>query len=363
MSCSATFTTQCVTDLIGRSARQTLSTKLGCKLNIARNRARWDLKNDKAMAQAVRHARIPLCISDPCLPDNPIVFANSAFLDLTGYCEDEVIGKNCRILQGQDTTEESIDSVRCAIEAQRVETVEILNYRKDGSSFVNALQIGPILDDDGKLVFYFGSQLDVTAKRDAERRSRQLADDELVHRLRNIVNVMNVVIRMTAREEQDAKVLGSIVAERLRILSDAHFQTINRPHDQNLSLRELAQTILLAYSPKSAQQFNLDGPDLILPMHLLSCISLSLHELATNSVKYGALGVEEGKVNVDWVVQAVGENSKLEFRWCETDGPSVAKPERQSGSKIVNDLIAAVGGSIELHWKETGLIVEAEFPL
>ena len=253
--------------------------------------------------------------------------------------------------------------MRCAIEAQRVETVEILNYRKDGSSFVNALQIGPILDDDGKLVFYFGSQLDVTAKRDAERRSRQLADDELVHRLRNIVNVMNVVIRMTAREEQDAKVLGSIVAERLRILSDAHFQTINRPHDQNLSLRELAQTILLAYSPKSAQQFNLDGPDLILPMHLLSCISLSLHELATNSVKYGALGVEEGKVNVDWVVQAVGENSKLEFRWCETDGPSVAKPERQSGSKIVNDLIAAVGGSIELHWKETGLIVEAEFPL
>lgn len=336
---------------------------LECNVNISGSGARWDLKNDKAMAEAIRHARIPLCISDPNLPDNPIVFANSAFFDLTGYPEPEVIGKNCRFLQGESTTAGSIDAVREAVQAKRVETVEILNYRKDGSKFVNALQIGPIFDDDGHLVFYFGSQLDVTAKRDAERRARKLADEELVHRLRNIVNVMNVVIRMTAQEEKDANVLGTLMSERLRTLSDAHFQTINRPDHQNVSLSELAQTILLAYSPKGAQQFNIEGPDLALPRHLLSCIALGLHELATNSVKHGALGVAVGKVNFDWTVQTDGEGRKLTFFWREINGPKVVKPDRRSGSKIVSDLITAVGGTIELSWEETGLIVTANFTL
>jgi len=332
-------------------------------MNVAKGQAKWDLKNDKAMAEAIRHARLPLCISDPNLPDNPIVFANSAFLTLTGYTEEEVIGVNCRFLQGESTTEKSTDAVREVLRERRVETIEILNYRKDGSSFVNALQIGPIFDDDGNLIFYFGSQLDVTARRDAENEARKLADDELVHRLRNIVNVMGVVIRMTLREEKDVDVLGSLVTERLRTLSDAHFQTINWPDDQNLSLRELASTILFAYALKGEEQFDLEGPELVLPTQLLSCIALSLHELATNSVKHGALGAEAGKVSINWTVQDAGDIRRLKFHWRETGGPTVFEPERRSGSKIVHDLIAVVGGSIKLSWEKPGLLVEAQFPL
>ena len=332
-------------------------------MNVSGRRARWDRNNDNAMAQAVKHVRIPLCISDPNLHDNPIVFANSAFLSLTGYDEDEITGKNCRSLQGRDTAKESVDEVRFAIESQTVETVEILNYRKDGTSFLNALQIGPILDDDGKLVFYFGSQLDVTAKRDAENQARKLADDELVHRLRNIVNVMSVVIKMTAREERDASKLGAIVAERLRALSDAHFQTINRPDDQHLSMGELAESILSAYSLKGPDQFNLSGPELTLPKRLVSCIALGLHELATNAVKHGALGAEAGKFYLDWLVQTVGEERRLLINWRETGGPKVVKSERRSGSKIVNDLIAVVGGTMDFSWKEAGLVVTVDFPL
>ncbi|MCX7568206.1 PAS domain-containing protein [Sulfitobacter sp. F26169L] len=332
-------------------------------VNVTKYHARWDLKNDQAMAEAIRHARIPLCISDPNLPDNPIVYANLAFCELTGYAEAEVIGKNCRFLQGDATTADSIKAVRAAIDEKKVEIVEIVNYRKDGSSFVNALQIGPIFDDNGDLAFYFGSQLDVTAKRDAERRLRKLADDELVHRLRNIVNVMNVVIRMTAREEKDSDAFGTLVSERLQALSDAHFQTINRPDDHNLSLSDLARTILLAYSPNGAQQFNIDGPDLTLPTHLLSCIALSLHELATNSVKHGALGVETGKVEFDWEIQTAENEHRLRFFWRETGGPEVMKPERRSGSKIVNDLIRSEGGSINFSWEKTGLIVATDLIL
>lgn len=212
-------------------------------------------------------------------------------------------------------------------------------------------------------MFYFGSQLDVTAKRDAERHARKLANDELVHRLRNIVNVMSVVIKMTAREERDASKLGAIVAERLRALSDAHFQTINCPDDQHLSMAELAQSILLAYSPKGPDQLNLSGPEVSLPKRLVSCIALGLHELATNAVKHGALGAEAGKVHLDWAVQTVGGDRKLLINWREAGGPKVVKSERRSGSKIVSDLIAAVGGTMDLSWKEAGLSVTAVFPL
>lgn len=333
-------------------------------MNVANGRARWDLNNDKAIAEAVRHARIPLCISDPNLPDNPIVFANAAFLELTGYSEAEVVGRNCRFLQGPETTRESVEAVRNAILAQKVETVEIINYRADGSRFDNALQIGPILDDAGNLVFIFGSQLDVTQKRQQQERARKLANEELVHRLRNIVNVMSVVIKMSAREEQDTKTLGALVIQRLQALSDAHFKAITQPVDVGVELGELAQGILAAYAPKGPEQFALQGPQVALQGHLLSCMSLGLHEFATNSVKHGALGAETGKVTLDWSVESGEDGARhLVLHWAESGGPKVVQPERRSGSKIVNDLFVAVGGTITLDWAETGLLARVSFPL
>ena len=330
---------------------------------ITRHSFRCDGGTENAIVQAVQHARLPLCISDPNKPDNPIVYTNSAFLDLTGYTEDEVIGRNCRFLQGDGTTEESLAAVRRAIRTRSVETVEILNYRKDGSSFINALQIGPVFDDGGNLQFYFGSQLDVTEKREAERQARELADFELIHRLRNIVNVMEVVIKMTAREENDSKIAGSIASERLRALSNSHFKTINQPDAQDVSMMEVAQSILLAYAPKGSSHLSLDGPEINVPRHLLSCMTLVLHELATNSVKHGSLGANTGRVKLAWDIQVNGDIVVLGLTWLELGGPKVTKPERSSGSRIISDLVTAVGGSINMEWAEPGLVAKANFPL
>lgn len=333
-------------------------------MNVVTSRVRWGLDNDKAIAEAVRHARIPLCISDPNLPDNPIVFANAAFLELTGYGESDVIGRNCRFLQGPETTRESVQAVRDAMESCRVETVEIINYRADGTRFDNALQIGPILDDDGNVVFIFGSQLDVTEKRRQEEQARALANEELIHRLRNIVNVMSVVIKMSAREEQDSKTLGALVIQRLQALSDAHFRAITQPVDMGVDLGELAEGILAAYAPKGPVQFELQGAQVALKGHLLSCMSLGLHEFATNSVKHGALGAETGKVTLTWAVEDGADGMPaLVLHWAESGGPKVVQPERRSGSKIVNDLFVAVGGTITLDWAETGLLARVIVPL
>lgn len=326
-------------------------------------KTRWNFENDTAIAEAVRFARIPLCISDPNLPDNPIVFANQAFMDLTGYAEADVIGQNCRFLQGSGMTEQSKQLVRDAIIGHRVETIEIVNYRKDGSAFVNALQIGPISDDAGKLIYFFGSQLDVSEKRDAQERARALAEQELIHRLRNIVNVMAVVIEMTAREVADPKVMSGIVVERLRALSDAHLQTINRPDESDVQLSEIIRKILMAYAPKGAKQFALEGEAVLLPKQLLSCIALGLHEFSTNSVKYGALGSDTGHVSIAWRVASDTGSDDLLLTWREIDGPKVATPTRQGGSQIVKDLIESVGGTLEMTFDEDGLIVNATFPL
>jgi PAS domain S-box-containing protein len=113
-------------------------------------------------AAAVRATRMPMIVTDPRQFDNPIVFANDAFLKLTGYTRLEVTGRNCRFLQGPDTDPAAITRLREAIRAESDIRVDLLNYRKDGSTFHNALFVGPVRDSEGRVVYFFASQLDVS---------------------------------------------------------------------------------------------------------------------------------------------------------------------------------------------------------
>tara|TARA_R110002049_G_scaffold44333_5_gene130117 strand:+ start:174794 stop:175798 length:1005 start_codon:yes stop_codon:yes gene_type:complete len=316
---------------------------------------------DDILGKAVRHARLPLCITDPKKPDNPIVYANAAFTELTGYSAEEIVGKNCRFLQGADTSPESVDTVRRIIADGRVDTVEILNYRKDGSPFLNALQIGPITDGNGKLAYFFGSQLDISARRQKEKETRDLADSELLHRLRNIVNVMTAMVRMTAREESNPKVFAEKVIERLSALGQAHFDTIGHLGDKDVQFSALVRPILRAYTPGGEDQIILGGFDPAVPRAMVSPLTLALHELATNAVKHGALGRTEGQVILHVSLQKAF--SELHIVWREKDGPKVVVPERSSGSKIIQSLTKAAGGALTYDWHPEGLIATAKFPL
>lgn len=119
-----------------------------------------------------------ITISDPSQPDNPIIYANSGFERLTGYSVDDVLGKNCRFLQGPDTDPETVDQIREAIRTQSAVSVELLNYRKDGSTFWNRLSITPVRDEASNTTHFIGIQSDVTARREAEHGLRE-ANDEL----------------------------------------------------------------------------------------------------------------------------------------------------------------------------------------
>ncbi len=207
---------------------------------------------------AVQTTRMPMCVTDPHRPDNPIIFVNKAFRDMTGYSDEELLGTNCRFLQGPDTDPETVASVREAIGAEREISTEILNYRKDGSTFWNALFISPIYDADGRLVYHFASQLDVSRRRDAEDALRQSQKMEalgqltggIAHDFNNLLQVMSGYLELIELGADQ----GPVDPERLK-------RNVGRARDAATQAGTLTQQ-LLAFSRKQKLEgrvVNLNG--------------------------------------------------------------------------------------------------------
>ncbi|WP_312485797.1 response regulator [Massilia timonae] len=148
---------------------------------------------------AVEMTRMPMLITDPRQEDNPIVFANGAFVDLTGYPIEQILGRNCRFLQGPDTDRATVAELRRAVEEQRAVAVDLLNYKADGTPFWNALFFGPIFDQEGKLLYFFASQMDITERRNNQESWLQAQKMEAIgqlsagmaHDFNNLLQVIN----------------------------------------------------------------------------------------------------------------------------------------------------------------------------
>lgn len=166
---------------------------------------------------AVETTRMPMTVTDPNRDDNPIIFANNAFLEMTGYAIEELIGRNCRFLQGPETDRSVVKAVGEAVAAREEISVELINYRKDGSSFWNALFISPVYSDDGRLTYFFASQLDISRRRDAEEALRHAQKMEalgqltggIAHDFNNLLQVMvgyiDIIQRASTRPNPDAE--------------------------------------------------------------------------------------------------------------------------------------------------------------
>jgi PAS domain S-box-containing protein len=124
-----------------------------------------DVGNDP-FAAAVRATRMPMIITNPRLPDNPVVYANDSFCRLTGYTRGEILGRNCRFLQGPATDPAAIARIRHAVANCQPVELDIRNHRKDGEVFWNRLLMAPVRDAAGELAYFFASQVDVTLERE-----------------------------------------------------------------------------------------------------------------------------------------------------------------------------------------------------
>ena len=101
-------------------------------------------------------------LSDPDLPDCPLVYVNRVFQEMSGYSQDEMIGRNCRFLQGADHDQPELDTLRAAIREHQACTVTLRNYRKNGELFLNRLSIRPLVDRDNRVIYYLGIQYDLS---------------------------------------------------------------------------------------------------------------------------------------------------------------------------------------------------------
>lgn len=158
---------------------------------------------------AIAPSPIATVITDPRLPDNPIVAVNQAFCELTGYPEEEVLGRNCRFLAGPETEPWRTEEIRAAIAERRPCLTELLNYRADGSVFRNAVMIAPLFDEAGQLEYFLGSQMEVIEGAD---------EPELVRRQRAIALVKELSPRqLQILQEMAAGYRNKQIAWRLQL--------------------------------------------------------------------------------------------------------------------------------------------------
>lgn len=135
----------------------------------------------RLLDRAVAASSGGIVITDPNLPDNPIIYVNPAFERITGYSRQEVVGRNCRFLQREDRGQAELEVLRQALAERRDCRVVLRNYRRDGRMFWNELYVSPVYDEDGRLVNFIGVQNDITErKRMEEERNLLLAREQLV---------------------------------------------------------------------------------------------------------------------------------------------------------------------------------------
>jgi PAS domain S-box-containing protein len=119
--------------------------------------------------RAIEEAPVGISITDPSQDDNPIIYVNQGFEEMTGYSREDILGQNCRFLQGEQTGAEHVAEIRQGIDDEEPVSVELRNYRKDGAEFWNHLEIAPVEDESGAVTNYVGFQQDVTDRKERER--------------------------------------------------------------------------------------------------------------------------------------------------------------------------------------------------
>ena len=343
------------------------------------------------LSAAVLAAPTGIVVCDPNLPDCPVIYANPAFYRITGYSEEEVIGRNCRFLQGPGTNPRHIKALREAIENGEAINVEIVNHRKDGSRFVNELHLSPIFGDDGEVRYIFGIQHDVTAReqfaRDAERarRAAERANAEksdflafMSHEIRTPMNgvmgTISLLLDTTLDAEQHAyaetarrcgELLLATVNEMLDLsrIEAGHLAIEEEVFDLAAPVAEVLDLLAPAVAEKGIRLSASIDP--LLPARVIGDarrLRQVLLNLADNAVKFTAVGgvgirVEraEAQGQVRFVVADTGigmppeVQARLFGRFAQ-GGPETARRYGGSGLglMICKRLVGLMGGRIVL---------------
>ncbi len=193
-----------------------------------------DSNDRKALLRSIRLSPIASIVTDARAADNPIIAANVHFERLSGYSEAELIGRNCRILAGRDTDPAQSAALGRAIASASPQVVELVNYRKDGNSFLNAVMVAPVLGEDGRPDYFFGSQMEV------RREHAGLTGLQARERIATLTPRQQMVLRLMAQGLRNRQ-----IAERMS-LSEKTIKMHRGALVMRLGVSTAAQAIRLA---------------------------------------------------------------------------------------------------------------------
>ena len=341
-------------------------------------------------AAAIRATRMAMIITNPRERDNPIVFANDAFLALSGYEREEIMGTNCRFLQGAETDQGAIRQVREAIADRRDIAIDLLNYRKDGTHFWNALYLSPVINDANELLFFFASQMDVSDRVDAHlrtlhdkehferevaKRTRDLTEalaaktmlvHEVDHRVKNNLQMVASLLAMQTRTITDpvAQAAMKSMLNRIEALGTVHRRLYQSRDVERFDVAAFAQDLaddLVRGSGRSDVRLHLDLEEVEVPVEKAPPIALIMNELITNALKHAFAGERPGRLSVS----VRPEGSYVAIRITDNGRGMPEQPLRTGsfGKRLIENLARQLAASIAWQPASPGTKVELRLPV
>ena len=242
---------------------------------------------------------------------------------------------------------------------------EIGYRRKDGSEFWAGLFISPVRLDDGSIVQYFASFVDLTPHKQEQAFSRKLID-ELNHRVKNTLATVQSIVWQALRSTSDPAGLKEAIESRLAALSRSH-DLLTTESWKSAALVDLINDALepFAVADGRAERIVITGENVRFPPQAALALGIAFNELATNAVKYGAFSNGTGSIFIGWKIEPTSEGRQLSLEWREKDGPIVVPPTHNGfGSRVIErGLSRELGGSVHLDYRSSGLLCTMNIPL
>jgi PAS domain S-box-containing protein len=326
-----------------------------------RKRAEEELRDSEARFRTIfEEANDYLITSDL---QQRITSCNPAVVAALGYSLDELLGRSFADFLDPAGFAQTTEMLRRKLEEGGTTRHTIPVLRRDGERLIWEISSRLTLDDQGQPVSLHAIGRDVTEAKRAEAH-QQLLIDELNHRVKNTLAIVQGIAQQTLKDGMDAAEIRPVFEGRLRALSAAH----NLLTRENWTPVPLARVIRDALTPHGATQglFRIDGPDILIPPKTAVSLALAVHELATNAVKHGALSVPEGRASIAWAVATAEGGPRLHLTWQEAGGPIIAAPQHRGfGTRMIErGLSAELGGTVRIEFAPTGLkcVVDAPLP-
>ena len=340
-------------------------------------------------AAAVRATRMPMVITDPGKPDNPIVYCNEAFQTLTGYARHEIVGRNCRFLQGPDTDRTAVKRLRDAVASGHDIDIDLLNYRKDGSTFWNALYLSPVRGRGGDIQFYFASQLDVservraqetiaeqkaivdrevavrTADLEAALDAKTLLLHEVDHRVKNNLTMIGSLLRLQARTIGDAAIAGKLEAmlERIDALATVHRRLYQSEDVTRFDIGAFTENLVsdvVGASGRTDVRTSLDIERADIASRDASALGLVINEILTNSLKHAFRDGRAGELAVS--ATCASRTARITIADDGPGFPDGARPTGGLGAVLIERLSRQANATVSWESAEPGARVVVSFP-